>query len=52
MTNEGVYLLHNTRTEARPACKLKGWGFATDYQAAHQMGGDFYELFKLLGDPK
>jgi sigma-B regulation protein RsbU (phosphoserine phosphatase) len=30
---------------------LDGWDFAADYQAASQVGGDFYDFFLLPGDP-
>ncbi len=30
---------------------LEGWDFASDYQAASQVGGDFYDFFPLPGDP-
>jgi sigma-B regulation protein RsbU (phosphoserine phosphatase) len=31
--------------------QLPGWEFATHFQAAHQIGGDFYDLFALPGEP-
>lgn len=30
---------------------LEGWDFASDYQAASQVGGDFYDFFPLPGEP-
>jgi serine phosphatase RsbU (regulator of sigma subunit) len=30
---------------------VPGWEFATYYQAAHQVGGDFYDFFELPGEP-
>lgn len=30
---------------------LPGWEFATHFEAAHQIGGDFYDLFPLPGEP-
>lgn len=30
---------------------LPGWEFATHFMAAHQIGGDFYDLFPLPGEP-
>lgn len=30
---------------------LPGWEFATHFEAAHQVGGDFYDFFPLPGDP-
>jgi len=30
---------------------LDGWDFAADYQAARQVGGDFYDFFTLPGEP-
>lgn len=31
--------------------RLPGWEFATHFEAAHQIGGDFYDLFSLPGEP-
>lgn len=31
--------------------QLPGWQFATHFEAAHQVGGDFYDLFPLPGEP-
>jgi len=31
--------------------RLPGWEFAADFHAAHQVGGDFYDLFPLPGEP-
>lgn len=30
---------------------LEGWDFASDYQAARLVGGDFYDFFSLPGEP-
>ena len=35
--------------EAPP--QVPGWEFAAYYQAAHQVGGDFYDFFDLQGEP-
>lgn len=32
--------------------EIEGWEFAAFYQAAHQIGGDFYDLFDLPGEPR
>lgn len=31
--------------------ELPGWQFAADFEAARQVGGDFYDLFPLPGEP-
>jgi sigma-B regulation protein RsbU (phosphoserine phosphatase) len=31
--------------------ELPGWQFAADFEAARQVGGDFYDLFLLPGEP-
>ncbi len=31
--------------------QLPGWQFATDFEAARQVGGDFYDFFPLPGEP-
>lgn len=31
--------------------QLEGWGFAAYFEAARQVGGDFYDLFPLPGEP-
>lgn len=31
--------------------ELPGWQFAADFEAARQVGGDFYDLFELPGEP-
>ena len=31
---------------------MPGWEFAAVYQAARQVGGDFYDFFELPGEPK
>ena len=31
--------------------QLPGWEFATDFEAARQVGGDFYDYFPLPGEP-
>ena len=31
--------------------RLPGWQFATDFEAARQVGGDFYDFFPLPGEP-
>ena len=31
--------------------QLPGWQFATDFEAARQVGGDFYDYFLLPGEP-
>jgi sigma-B regulation protein RsbU (phosphoserine phosphatase) len=32
--------------------EVSGWEFAAFYQAAQQIGGDFYDLFELAGEPR
>lgn len=32
--------------------EVPGWEFAAFYQAARQIGGDFYDVFELPGEPK
>lgn len=31
--------------------RIDGWGFAAYFEAARQVGGDFYDLFPLPGEP-
>lgn len=31
--------------------QVSGWQYATHFESAHQVGGDFYDLFPLPGDP-
>lgn len=31
--------------------RLPGWEFATHFEAAHKVGGDFYDFFPLPGEP-
>ena len=50
---EELTVAHKIQRNLLPgACPVvDGWGFAAIYQAAQQVGGDFYDYFELPGQP-
>jgi sigma-B regulation protein RsbU (phosphoserine phosphatase) len=48
-----LMLAHQIQRNLLPdSCpSVPGWEFAVSYQAAHQVGGDFYDYFELPGPP-